>query len=332
MQTIVLVPLLALTVAARAQIQMQQIELDPPAVGSSSNSHFTVLPTANPTLFGLTGADVRRVNFDVDLANVPIPHNTTLTNQFAPIGVLMNGVRVSTSVYGGPASPPNATLFDQGHVFTFTVPVVAAGVINTSPDHDRVELWSGPNGTGTLLLSFTDLQGQPINYNVDRFVGGRAVAGATIGSMTVRNASGNLELDELIFEVCDDVVPVTLGSGCAGSGGLVPALAVSGCEHGGGTIALQLENALGGSVGVIVGGFGRTSLPLHSSCTLFVGQPALLALLPLSGTGPGTGTALFSQPIPLGLPGLAVGFQGAVLDPAVAAGFVVTAGQEITVR
>jgi hypothetical protein len=115
----------------------------------------------------------------------------------------MNSIRVSNNVYEGPASPPNATFHNSGHIFTFTVPVVAAGIINTSPDRDFVELWTGPNRTGQRILQFRDQEeASSPNFHIDRFVGGRVTApGVTIGSMWVGNAQGDDELDELIFEV-----------------------------------------------------------------------------------------------------------------------------------
>lgn len=41
----------------------------------------------------------------------------------------------------------------------------------------------------------------PVNFTVDRFIGGVALDGKTIGSIRISNASGNLELDELVFAV-----------------------------------------------------------------------------------------------------------------------------------
>ena len=187
--------------AGTAQGASIVIELTPTDVGSSSASEFSTLPTVDPGLFGLTGADVRSVNFDFFLDSSPISSGTALTNEFATIGVEMNNILVSNSVFEGAASDPNATFFDSGHTFNFSVPVVAVGLINTSPDQDRVQLWSGANGTGTLLLDFNDQDGLTKNFHIDRFVGGRVTGGGTIGSMLVFNETGNLELDELIFEV-----------------------------------------------------------------------------------------------------------------------------------
>ena len=195
-----------LLAAGNASAAIIPIELTPTDVGSGNASIFTVLPTDNPGLFGLTGPDVRFVDFDVDASGNPIASGTAITNQYASLGVTMNGFQVSNSVFGGPASAPNATTtgFVPGAdlVFTFSVPVVAFGAINTSPDADVLEFWSGPDGTGTLLLTFADQGGTTSpNFNVDRFVGGFITGGTPIGSIVYVNASGQIELDEFIFMV-----------------------------------------------------------------------------------------------------------------------------------
>lgn len=196
---------LGLLGAGPAAAGITKIELTPTDVGSGNAAVFTTLPTADPALLGLTGADVRKVNFDTTPGGAAIASGTSMTNQYASLGVLMNGFAVSSGVFGGPASAPNATTtpFTAGLdlIFSFTVPVVAVGAINTSPDKDGVEFWSGQNGTGTLLFSFIDQDGLALNFNVDRFVGGRATDGDLIGSIVFTNAGGQIELDEFIFEV-----------------------------------------------------------------------------------------------------------------------------------
>lgn len=192
------------------------IELTPSDVDSASSSVFSILPTAAPTIFGLTGADVRGINFDTTSNGTPLSSGTVLTTQYADLGVIMNSIRLESSVYGGPASAPNTTKsssYGTSQIFTFSVPVTAVGVINTSPDKDIVELWSGPNATGTMLYTFEDQQGLPMNYNIDRFVGGRATGGDLIGSFVRRNASGDIELDELIFEIPEPATVCLLGLG-----------------------------------------------------------------------------------------------------------------------
>jgi RHS repeat-associated protein len=186
-----------------AGAQVVRIELTPTNVGSGRSDIFTTLPTQDPALFGLTGPDIRKVNFDTTPSGVPIPSGAVLSNEYASLGVLMNNIRVSGSVYGGPASPPNATTtpFVPGivYAFNFTVPVVAAGVINTSPDQNIIEFF---NPDGVLISSTRDQDDKPgPNFDVDRFVGLRVTGDNRIGSMRLINTTGQLELDELIFEV-----------------------------------------------------------------------------------------------------------------------------------
>lgn len=217
-----------------ARAGIVRIELTPTDVSSLSNSVFSTLPTLDPALFGLTGADVCNVNFDTDPGGSSLASGTFLTNEYSSIGVTMNSIQISSGVFGGPASAPNATITPftpgLGQIFTFSVPVVAVGVINTSPDMDMIQFFSGPNGTGTLLDQFIDQNGLPLNFNVDRFVGGRATNNEQIGSFVLTNNSGQIELDELIFEVAsgpiNDVAEPTsmalLVSGVAGLGFLRP--------------------------------------------------------------------------------------------------------------
>ncbi|MBW1814848.1 MAG: VWA domain-containing protein [Deltaproteobacteria bacterium] len=183
----------------------EAIELSPIDIGSSSNNTFSILPTQNPALFGLKGSKIGKINFDETPDGKKLASGTDLTNHYASSGVMMNSIIISDSVFGGAASAPNATksptVKDFGQIFTFTVPVVAVGVINTSPDKDRVEIWSGPNGSGSLLFSFIDQVGKNKNYDVDRFVGVRALGNNRIGSIVFKNNTGNIELDEFIFEI-----------------------------------------------------------------------------------------------------------------------------------
>jgi len=196
--------LVMVTTSSMAYADLIPIELTPTDVGSLSSDTFSTLPTANPALFGIVGADVRSINFDVDPFGNPIPSGTSLTNQYESIGVILNGIVVSSGVFGGAASPPNATItpFTPGLdlIFTFTVPVVSFGAINTSPDADVLEFWSGPNATGTLLASFADQGGtNSPNFNVDRFIGGIVTGTSAIQSVVYENNTGQIELDEFIF-------------------------------------------------------------------------------------------------------------------------------------
>ena len=148
---------------------------------------FTTLPTSDPAVFGFTGGDVRKVNFDTTPGGAALPSGTQLTNEYAGLGVLMSSIPISNGVYGGPASPPNATFIGPiggQQSFTFTVPVVAVGIINTSPDQDRIAFYSP---SGELMFTIRDQDSLPgPNFNVDRFVGAR-VDSNLIGSIVFQN-------------------------------------------------------------------------------------------------------------------------------------------------
>lgn len=193
-----------LAIAATASFaSVTKIDLTPTAVGSGDPNRFTVFPTANPSLFfGRNyGIRFRKVNFNT-APDGPLVEGGNVTTQYASLGVTMNTIRISGDIYGGNLYGAGyAAEHDLPQIYTFTTPVVAVGIVNTSPDKDRVQFFSGPGATGTLLHEFVDTDGLPLNFNTDRFVGGTATDATTIGSFVINNQSGNLELDELIFAV-----------------------------------------------------------------------------------------------------------------------------------
>jgi hypothetical protein len=192
-------PLLLAAVSAHADVV--RIELTPTDLASANTAFFTVRPTADPALFfGVDYAQqVRRVDFNTAPDGV-LTEGASLTTQYASYGVTMNDIRISADIYGGNNYGPGfAAEDDAAQIYTFSAPVVAVGIVNTSPDRDLVQFFSGPGATGELLFEFRDQEGLPLNFNIDRFVGGTAQAGTTIRSFVISNASGNMELDELIF-------------------------------------------------------------------------------------------------------------------------------------
>ncbi len=194
----------------QSSVDFTPFELTPSDVGSANTDVFTTLPTEDPALFGLNGSDIRRVNFDRTPAGDPIASGSFLTDEYAGVGVSMNNIEVSNNVYGNPASLPNATTttFTPGLrlEFTFHVPVVAVGVINTSPDQNEIEYYSPQ---GVRLFKTRDQDNEPggsYTYSIDRFVGARVNDGNLIGSFTLVNTTGQVELDELVFEVLKEQV------------------------------------------------------------------------------------------------------------------------------
>jgi hypothetical protein len=108
----------------------------------------------------------------------------------------MNHIRVSSTVAGGAASPPNATTTvpenPDFQVFTFTVPVLEAGIINTTPDAQVYEFF---DENGNLLASVID----PGNADIDTFIGAKVSSGSLIKTFRITRINYAMELDELIF-------------------------------------------------------------------------------------------------------------------------------------
>ena len=195
--------LLIFTLTTISQAQIVPIDLLPEDVGSSENSFFSTFPTEDPTLyFGTNFSNVQAVDFDT-APDGSLNEGGSVTTQYSSIGVTMNDIRISAIIFGGNNYGEGfAAEDDFPQVYTFSQPVIAVGIINTSPDNDQVDFYSGPDGTGTLLLSFDDAS---TNFNIDRFVGGIVTGGTdSIRSFVVSNESGNLELDELIFAFASD--------------------------------------------------------------------------------------------------------------------------------
>lgn len=126
---------------------------------------------------------------------------------------------------------------------------------------------------------------------------------------------------------------LSFGSGCAGTGGFVPALEAASCPDPGigGTLALRLADGLGGAVSMFVLGLNQTALPLGGGCTFHV-QPALVSfLVPSGGAGPGNGFVLLAATVPAAAAGLTFTAQGFFADPAAAPGFAASNGLQVTI-
>lgn len=199
MQTIV--PTLLALACTAAAADVIPIELTPADLSSNNTTYFTSPPTTHgPLFFGVDhGPHFRAVNFNTAPDGALI-EGGSVTTQYASFGVTMNDIRISAAIYGGNNYGPGfAAEDDAPQVYTFNAPVVAVGIVNTSPDRDLVQFFSGPNATGELLLEFRDQQNTGVNFNIDRFVGGTITGTTRIRSFRMSNATGNLELDELIF-------------------------------------------------------------------------------------------------------------------------------------
>lgn len=104
------------------------------------------------------------------------------------------------------------------------------------------------------------------------------------------------------------------GCACPGSGGFRPTLRASGAPTAGGSVTLEVADALGGATGLLFLGPGPAAIPAGFGCSLLV-APLYPIQLPfaVSGPGPGAGTWSATLPVPLGAIG-PIALQAWVLD------------------
>lgn len=121
------------------------------------------------------------------------------------------------------------------------------------------------------------------------------------------------------YSLGGSICPATItsfGTGCPGSGGFVPALAMSGCPSPGDSVTLSISKGLGGANAILFFGIVPLALPLGGGCQLHP-QPLLpiTLTLPLSGSGAGTGAISVPATIPAGSSPGQIVVQAFVPDP-----------------
>lgn len=120
------------------------------------------------------------------------------------------------------------------------------------------------------------------------------------------------------------------GTGCAGSGGFVPALGFYGIPANGETVTLEVTQSVGGTTALLFLGTAQAAVPMAGGCVLRV-TPILpiLPTLPILGAGPGGGS--ISAPIVLtsAPSAFTLTMQAFTIDGGVVKGFADTNGVEI---
>lgn len=179
------------------------------------------------------------------------------------------------------------------------------------------------SATGELLL---DLPGEKNN---DHFGSAVAPAGdldgdgfmdvlvGASGSDAAANNGGRLTA----FSGCNGT-NFSYGTGCPGAGGFVPDLRLLGCPMRMLPLEIRLEQALGGTLALIVFGLGQAAVSMKPGCHLLVAplQPAVL-LYVTQGFGAGKGTISEPAMIEASSPSGTVTFQAFLLDPGAPLGF-----------
>jgi ELWxxDGT repeat protein len=182
-----------------------------------------------------------------------------------------------------------------------------------------VEVWR-TDGTAGGTVRHTDLNPGAGNGNPDD----PALAGA-LQFFPGNDGATGIEPYAMRTVACG----VPYGSGCLGSGGVIPQLSVmSPPVTGNAAFGLQVTRAAPASVAYFLVGLASIEAPLGGGCTFYVTVPILLLPIPTNGLGVAS--------LPIGLPpdpgiiGVQAFVQAAVADPGGAfAGHAFTAGMKV---
>jgi len=129
----------------------------------------------------------------------------------------------------------------------------------------------------------------------------------------------------------NSVVPY--GAGCPGTDGFVPVLGGGGNATAGGTMTLWIDEALGGSPALIVGGLQSTLVPLPNGCDLLTTLDLPPLMLPLLPGGPGDGGIAIPFMLPGTTPaGLQLHLQAFVGEPSLPGGYAATNGVTLNIE
>lgn len=194
-------------------------------------------------------------------------------------------------------------------------------------------LWISASALGELEITSSSVAGGGAKQN-----GGTFELRGTAGTHDGRSAlaGGTFEHDAGSWPgVCGSTI-VSYGTGCAGSGGFVPQLAITGCTAAGDVEVFTISQGLGGSQAFVMFGFGQAAAPLGGGCLFRIAVPAQSLIGPLPMFGAGAGNGAFSLPVTLpgnlvSAIGIALTHQAFVIDPGATLGFVATHGVMTTI-
>lgn len=323
----------------------------PSALGGSIAADGDVLAARAGTLAGMTVRAFRALVPEADLApNEPAPVPQFGTRIAADGDRILVGAPDPLSI--PPANQSAAYLFERApngvwtQVAKLTPPSGQPGYlfgIDVALDGDRAVIGSSDeraffferhsNGTWTLSGIGTQFLGETSAQfgEVVAFDAGVAAIGANTDADLGASAGAAYFFDF-------NHPPFTShGQGCAGTGGAVPALQITGDPSAGGLVQLSITNGVGSGTTLLAVGLGAGSVWMGFGCTLNIAPVPLvmlgpLPLFPLGAQGPGAGSISLGAALPPALPPVAIGVQAFVVDAGVAHGFSNTNGVVFTIQ
>lgn len=183
-------------------------------------------------------------------------------------------------------------------------------------------VWGSTAGAQSPVLPPQTIPGQEIRVSLD--------SGATWGPKF-----SSYERHFKFRFLCDcSAAGAAYGQGCPGTGGLTPALTLNECPQAGQAVSLTISNAVGGVNALLMFGLQQTQVPIGATgCDLLIAPILPIVItIPLSGAGPGQGSATVQGVLPVNSSGVIIEFQSFILDPGgPLPGFTATNGVELKV-
>lgn len=123
----------------------------------------------------------------------------------------------------------------------------------------------------------------------------------------------------------------SIGSGCPGSGEVIPALQSEASPPLGAPFAFHIKSAMGNSLALLAASKSGSVHAQPNGCMVYLGTPVSVMLpVPLGGYGPGGGSAtVWGQIPPNALAGAAFEVQAFILDPGAFGGYCATNALEV---
>lgn len=212
-----------------------------------------------------------------------------------------------------------------------SIPDLIVGAPWEASQSGRVHVLSGADGQTLHTLEGPNYSNFGFFVSSARDANRDTVPDVIVGAPFDDTYGDNMGSAHVISVACGSSTP--FGAGCAGSGGFVPTLDVTGCRTPGGNITLEIDQALGGTFAVLFLGAGHDDLAYGGACPLNI-APLYTPVLPLmlGGAGDGNGSISLSTTVPKEiLAPVTLNLQALVADPSAAGGAAQTNALELVI-